>query len=72
MAQFRTTSGAGGVPTDPEQLYRQLTAATTKSPAALWVHQADVLRAWHGEHVDIGNHRNQNLLNGGVRVAASR
>ncbi|MFC5268947.1 hypothetical protein ACFPJ1_43140 [Kribbella qitaiheensis] len=22
------------------------------SPAALWAHQADVLRAWHGDHPD--------------------
>ncbi|GAB3901733.1 hypothetical protein GCM10029964_090960 [Kibdelosporangium lantanae] len=37
-------------------MYRQL-AATNKGPAALWAHQADVLRAWHNtplvDHTDV-------------------
>ncbi len=51
MAVFKTKSTSSGGPTDPEQLYRLL-AATNNGPAALWAHQADVLRAWHGEHID--------------------
>ncbi|WP_298800796.1 DEAD/DEAH box helicase family protein [Pseudonocardia sp. 73-21] len=48
MAVFKTRSGSSGVPADPEQLYRLL-AATNTGPAALWAHQADVLRAWHDD-----------------------
>jgi hypothetical protein len=44
MVGFKTKSGPGGSPADPEQLYRLL-AATNDGPAALWAHQADVLRA---------------------------
>lgn len=51
MVGFKTKSGSGGSPADPEQLYRLL-AATNDGPAALWAHQADVLRAWHGEHAE--------------------
>lgn len=36
-------------PADPEQLYRQL-ALTNNGPKALWLHQGDVLRAWHRDH----------------------
>lgn len=50
MAGFKTKSGSGGLPTDPEQLYRLL-AASSEGPAALWAHQADVLRVWHRNHV---------------------
>jgi hypothetical protein len=48
MAVFKTKPGSSGVPADPEQLYRLL-AATNTGPAALWAHQADVLRAWHDD-----------------------
>ncbi|QXC45206.1 DEAD/DEAH box helicase [Rhodococcus qingshengii] len=36
---------------DPEELYRSL-SLTNSGPAALWAHQADVLRAWHDAHLD--------------------
>lgn len=51
MVTFKTKSGSSGVPADPEQLYRLL-SATNKGPEALWAHQADVLRAWHGKYLD--------------------
>jgi hypothetical protein len=46
---FKRSTGAAAIPADPEQLYRQL-ALTNTGPEALWAHQADVLRAWHGQH----------------------
>ncbi|MFD3430708.1 DEAD/DEAH box helicase [Nocardia fluminea] len=51
MATFKTKSGSSGAPGDPEQLYRLL-SATNNGPEALWAHQADVLRAWHGKYLD--------------------
>jgi hypothetical protein len=50
MVFKRRSSAAGGFE-DPEQLYRLL-AQTNSGPEALWAHQADVLRAWHGSHPD--------------------
>jgi hypothetical protein len=52
MAFKRPTSTAA-IPTDPEQLYRPL-ALINKGPEALWLHQGDVLRAWHRDHPDDG------------------
>jgi hypothetical protein len=48
---FKRKTEAAAVPDDPEQLYRQL-ALINDGPEALWAHQADVLRAWHGDHPD--------------------
>jgi superfamily II DNA or RNA helicase len=48
---FRRRTSAAAIPEDPEQLYRQL-ALINKGPEALWSHQADVLRSWHGDHLD--------------------
>lgn len=39
------------LPPDPEQLYRVL-AQTNHGPEALWGHQVDVLRDWHGRYAD--------------------
>jgi predicted pyridoxine 5'-phosphate oxidase superfamily flavin-nucleotide-binding protein len=50
MAFKKRASGAA-VPADPEQLYRTL-VGTNDAPQALWVHQGDVLRAWHKDHPD--------------------
>ena len=36
---------------DPEQLYLKLTERGA-GPGPLWSHQADVLRSWHGDHLD--------------------
>lgn len=36
---------------DPEQLYLKLTERGA-GPGPLWSHQADVLRSWHGSHLD--------------------
>jgi hypothetical protein len=46
---FKRSSGPTLVPPDPEQLYRQL-ALVNDGPEALWLHQGDVLRAWHRDH----------------------
>lgn len=48
---FRQRAGPPATPDDPEQLYRTL-AGRNGAPAALWVHQGDVLRDWHAHHVD--------------------
>lgn len=48
---FRNRSAQAPAPEDPEQLYRTL-AGRDGAPPALWIHQGDVLRAWHSEHVD--------------------
>lgn len=47
---FKRLSGAAGIPADPEQLYRQL-ALVNDGPANLWLHQGDVLRSWHADHL---------------------
>jgi hypothetical protein len=46
---FKRRSNASTSPDDPEQLYRQL-ALINNGPEALWLHQGDVLRAWHRDH----------------------
>lgn len=46
---FKRPTSTTAIPTDPEQLYRQL-ALINKGPEALWLHQGDVLRAWHRDH----------------------
>ncbi|MGW7073080.1 DEAD/DEAH box helicase [Streptomyces sp. NPDC054855] len=48
---FKRRSGAERVPDDPEQLYRLL-ALTNSGPDAVWGHQSDVLRSWHGDYPD--------------------
>lgn len=42
---FKKRTAEKVVPSDPEQLYRLLIGGAG-APAALWVHQAEVLRAW--------------------------
>jgi hypothetical protein len=39
---------------DPEQLYLKLTERGA-GPGPLWSHQADVLRSWHGSHLEHGD-----------------
>lgn len=46
---FKRAAGSTAPPKDPESLYRML-ALTNKGPEALWLHQGDVLRSWHGRH----------------------
>lgn len=46
---FKRPTGATPIPTDPEQLYRQL-SLVNDGPEALWLHQGDVLRSWHHDH----------------------
>ncbi|MFJ8636965.1 DEAD/DEAH box helicase [Streptomyces sp. NPDC093568] len=48
---FKRSSGTTTAPADPEQLYRQL-ALINDGPEALWSHQADVLRSWHGDRLN--------------------
>ncbi|MGH3520613.1 MAG: DEAD/DEAH box helicase [Haloechinothrix sp.] len=48
---FKRSTGTSAIPADPEQLYRQL-ALVNDGPEALWLHQGDVLRAWHNDHRD--------------------
>jgi hypothetical protein len=48
---FKRKSASAGTFNDPEQLYRAL-ALTNDGPPALWAHQADVLRSWHGPKKD--------------------
>ena len=48
---FKRPLSATPPPSDPEQLYRQL-ALANRGPEALWLHQGDVLRAWHREHAE--------------------
>ncbi|MFF5304818.1 DEAD/DEAH box helicase [Streptomyces sp. NPDC013161] len=48
---FKRSSGTSSAPADPEQLYRQL-ALGNSGPEALWLHQGDVLRSWHGDHLN--------------------
>jgi hypothetical protein len=47
---FKRSVPSAPVPEDPEDLYRIL-ALTNEGPAALWSHQSDVLRSWHGDHL---------------------
>lgn len=49
---FKRRKGEAAVPEDPEQLYRQL-ALSNNGPEALWSHQADVLRDWHKDHLNL-------------------
>lgn len=48
---FKNRAPQPATPDDPEQLYRTL-AGRDGAPPALWIHQGDVLRAWHSDHVD--------------------
>lgn len=48
---FKRPTSTTAIPSDPEQLYRQL-ALINNGPEALWLHQGDVLRAWHRDHPD--------------------
>ncbi|WP_405458116.1 DEAD/DEAH box helicase family protein [Streptomyces sp. NBC_00101] len=48
---FKRSSGTTATPADPEQLYRQL-ALVNNGPANLWLHQGDVLRSWHANHLN--------------------
>lgn len=47
---FKRSTGSTPIPTDPEQLYRQLALTSDDSPGPLWLHQGDVLRSWHSAH----------------------
>ncbi len=49
---FKRRTGEATVPEDPEQLYRQF-ALSNNGPEALWSHQADVLRDWHKDHLNL-------------------
>jgi hypothetical protein len=46
---FKRRTPAPATPDDPEHLYLVL-AQTNTGPLALWLHQGDVLRAWHGQY----------------------
>jgi len=46
---FKRRGTASLAPSDPVELYRLL-SETNSGPAALWLHQGDVLRSWHGQH----------------------
>ncbi|MFF3790844.1 DEAD/DEAH box helicase [Streptomyces sp. NPDC001981] len=48
---FKRSSGTSAAPADPEHLYRQL-ALLNDGPEALWLHQGDVLRSWHADHLN--------------------
>ncbi|MDH6700445.1 DEAD/DEAH box helicase [Streptomyces sp. MAA16] len=48
---FKRSSGTTVTPADPEQLYRQL-ALVNDGPENLWLHQGDVLRSWHADHLN--------------------
>ena len=47
---FKKQAPGAPPPADPEQLYRAAFAGRDGAPPALWVHQGDVLRAWHTDH----------------------
>lgn len=48
---FKQRGASATPPDDPEALYRTL-AGRGGAPKALWVHQGDVLREWHGNHLE--------------------
>lgn len=47
---FKTVPPEEQIPSDPEHLHRLL-APEIGAPTALWAHQADVLREWHGNYL---------------------
>ncbi|MFD2763526.1 DEAD/DEAH box helicase [Micromonospora eburnea] len=46
---FKRRTPTPVAPDDPVELYRTL-SETNNGPAALWLHQGDVLRSWHSGH----------------------